>query len=624
MFLFLSLAIEAMDIGGVDFPNGEISFADRVIGYNPCSGVEAPYNDPKKALGPPDYDANIEEKPGATVAFDVTLGNAKETCECGSLVLEFVDNALVDVPGNDLYIFEVGPSVEATEVFISTDGQEWIDLGRIEGSDTMRGIDINEKVSPGQEFHFVKLCDYPDGETSPSPAPGPDIDAVGAIGTIAVLSGSEAINDSTISSPGPDQVEPTTTIPSSAPGGQSACGFNLGSGIFQKWTQMGGQGSFLGCPTTNEMEARTSQNGTTGLYTEFGGGDGGYIIWHGNGPSYGKSFEVHGCIYKLYKSMGGTTSWLGFPISDEYDVAGGRRSDFENGYILWDGQTRVCQAYSNAGKPQTPTVIASQPPTSTTSPATQPSSTTSQPEELDLTGVWSCDDGGTYYIRQLGNTIWWFGESSVNPGRWSNAAKGTIIRNEISLDWSDVPKGCNLVSGVLALNVLSKDKLTATKKTGGFGGSTWTRTASTACPDSMPTSNGSMTSDLIPTTTSSSSTTITSLNQNTLNPWDTPHGQACFESWIRESMSRMNAYNGDEEFNARKPWSINKYGLLQAKGIGSVGAPEDFHDHNYNRYWWIWDHYNAPSSTGWEDNNWNGAQVPPIREYVNKCISQGG
>lgn len=29
----------------------------------------------------------------------------------------------------------------------------------------------------------------------------------------------------------------------------------------------------------------------------------------------------------------------------------------------------------------------------------------------DLTGVWSCDDGGTYFIRQVGNIVWWYGES---------------------------------------------------------------------------------------------------------------------------------------------------------------------------------------------------------------------
>ena len=167
----------AKNYDGVEFPNGLTSFADRVISYNPCNGVEAPYNNPNNALGSPDYN-------GVTTATYVSLGNSKNICDCGSLVLEFVDNALVDVPGNDLYIFEVGPSVEATEVFISTDGQKWIDLGKYEKA--LRG-ESTFMTRSGEEFHFVKLCDYPDGETSSSPYPGPDIDAVGAIGSISTL-----------------------------------------------------------------------------------------------------------------------------------------------------------------------------------------------------------------------------------------------------------------------------------------------------------------------------------------------------------------------------------------------------------------------------------------------------
>jgi uncharacterized protein with LGFP repeats len=58
---------------------------------------------------------------------------------------------------------------------------------------------------------------------------------------------------------------------------------------------------------------------------------------------------VHGCTFKLYQSLGGTGSWLGFPISDEYDVPGGRRSDFENGFVFWDEQDvdRLGSDYQN-------------------------------------------------------------------------------------------------------------------------------------------------------------------------------------------------------------------------------------------------------------------------------------
>jgi uncharacterized protein with LGFP repeats len=123
----------------------------------------------------------------------------------------------------------------------------------------------------------------------------------------------------------------------------------LGSGIYNKWQQLGGEGNLLGCAASDEAEAGASPQGTTGRYAFFGAGDGGLIVWHGNGPRAGQAFEVHGCTFKLYQSLGGTGSWLGFPISDEYDVPGGRRSDFENGFVFWDEQDvdRLGSDYQN-------------------------------------------------------------------------------------------------------------------------------------------------------------------------------------------------------------------------------------------------------------------------------------
>ena len=126
----------------------------------------------------------------------------------------------------------------------------------------------------------------------------------------------------------------------------NACGFTLGSGILAKWQEFGGEGGVLGCAASNEQEAGRSPVGTTGRYTLFKGG---VIIWHRDGPFAGRSFEVHGCIAALYQSRGGTNSWLGFPVSDEHDVPGGRRSNFEGGYILWNAAIR-------AGHRQTPEV----------------------------------------------------------------------------------------------------------------------------------------------------------------------------------------------------------------------------------------------------------------------------
>jgi hypothetical protein len=89
----------------------------------------------------------------------------------------------------------------------------------------------------------------------------------------------------------------------------------------------------------------------------------------------------------------------------------------------------------------------------------------------DLTGKWQCDDGGTYYIRQMGDDVMWFGEKTPD---WSNVANGTLDDNILILKWKDVPKEKSNGSGVLVLEVSDNDKtLTAKSKTGGFSGTVW-------------------------------------------------------------------------------------------------------------------------------------------------------
>ncbi len=93
----------------------------------------------------------------------------------------------------------------------------------------------------------------------------------------------------------------------------------------------------------------------------------------------------------------------------------------------------------------------------------------------DLTGKWSCNDGGSYYLRQLGKEVFWYGERSPAAPAWSNVASGYIDGNQIILRWADVPKGRIMQEGILILRLDTPDKATATYKTGGFGGSIWTR-----------------------------------------------------------------------------------------------------------------------------------------------------
>ena len=163
---------------GVKFPLGNKSFADKVIHFTPGKGTGE--RDAAAAIGPPD----ARKKSGSSIIGskgDVTLGRG------GSIIVKFTDNYLIDVKGLDLYIFEFGPSVEAFKVGISKDGVNWIDLGIVRGQPT--GLDIHDKVAPGDKFSYVKITDVNpyvprDPKTiGKSVYEGSDIDAVGAIGS---------------------------------------------------------------------------------------------------------------------------------------------------------------------------------------------------------------------------------------------------------------------------------------------------------------------------------------------------------------------------------------------------------------------------------------------------------
>jgi OOP family OmpA-OmpF porin len=158
--------------GSVYFPSGDISFADEVVAFekgNPGAGDND--SQPEETIGIPDYDR-------ATADNYTTLG-------CGGvLTLRFTDNVLVDIEGPDLYVFEIGPAIEPTDLAISKDGQEWIEIGKISGG--RADIDISPFVNSGDTFHYVRLTDL---KTDCGGAwPGADIDAVGAIGSAIQIS----------------------------------------------------------------------------------------------------------------------------------------------------------------------------------------------------------------------------------------------------------------------------------------------------------------------------------------------------------------------------------------------------------------------------------------------------
>jgi hypothetical protein len=106
--------------------------------------------------------------------------------------------------------------------------------------------------------------------------------------------------------------------------------FEVHGVIRDAWAAHGWEAGFLGYPLTDEMKAPDG----VGRYNVFQGGS---IYWS---PATG-AHEVHGLIRDKYAALGWEAGELGYPTSDEYAVAGGRRSDFERGSLIWSAQNNT-------------------------------------------------------------------------------------------------------------------------------------------------------------------------------------------------------------------------------------------------------------------------------------------
>lgn len=153
--------------GEVFFPMGAASFADEITSFTPGDPDGGDASDrPEAVLGIPDWNDG-----GGAEAL--TLG-----CT-GDLVVAFTDNSLIDIPGPDLYVFEIGPDTEATAMAISENGEDWIRVGRIAGGKAE--VDIAPYVETGSSYRYVRLVDLK--QACDSRTPGADVDAIGAIGS---------------------------------------------------------------------------------------------------------------------------------------------------------------------------------------------------------------------------------------------------------------------------------------------------------------------------------------------------------------------------------------------------------------------------------------------------------
>jgi uncharacterized protein with LGFP repeats len=126
---------------------------------------------------------------------------------------------------------------------------------------------------------------------------------------------------------------PTNCMPFTSPGTgtHSVCG-----AILAKYEALGGPASFLGYPTTDE----TATPDGIGRYNHFSSTASsnnvdGSIYWT---PSTG-AWSIHGGIRAKWASLGWERSCLGYPVSDEFGINGGRQNNFQRGTITWSFAT---------------------------------------------------------------------------------------------------------------------------------------------------------------------------------------------------------------------------------------------------------------------------------------------
>ena len=94
------------------------------------------------------------------------------------------------------------------------------------------------------------------------------------------------------------------------------------------WTSLGWENGPLGYPVTSEQPTPDGR----GRFNHFQAGS---VYW----TETTGAAEVRGAIRDRWASLGWEQGRLGYPTSNEYDVPGGRRSDFQKGSITWNALT---------------------------------------------------------------------------------------------------------------------------------------------------------------------------------------------------------------------------------------------------------------------------------------------
>ncbi|WP_431964652.1 LGFP repeat-containing protein [Nocardia sp. bgisy134] len=136
---------------------------------------------------------------------------------------------------------------------------------------------------------------------------------------------SEAHGTQGTGTPERDETPDETKIPTA--GGAEV---TVSGDIYDKYMAAGGPTGPLGAPLEPVENAPNN-----GKYQDFVGG----TIYE---PEDGEPHIVWGEIRKAWEENGGAAGELGYPVSDETDIPGGKQTEFSGGTITWvNGQITV-------------------------------------------------------------------------------------------------------------------------------------------------------------------------------------------------------------------------------------------------------------------------------------------
>ena len=107
----------------------------------------------------------------------------------------------------------------------------------------------------------------------------------------------------------------------------------------------------------------------------------------------------------------------------------------------------------------------------------------------NLSGVWGDNYGMTYYVSQVGETVWWFGTGPFRNGNFAQVFAGVTTDGTIEGSWQDVPLAAGVSGEPLRLSIDSTRMLLTPISSASLGNRRWRKLYDAPVPSVPPESS---------------------------------------------------------------------------------------------------------------------------------------